>query len=300
MAAIGNFDGVHLGHRRLIEAARAEAAQGGRSTAVLTFEPHPRDFFRPDEPAFRLTPEPVKLKILGALGVEIVFVRRFDASLAGTSAAEFVSRVVARELDISKVVVGQNFHFGRGREGTPSMLQSLAHASGMEARIEPAIEEDGAPVSSSRIRAALAVGDMTAANRLLGYRWLVRGEVVHGAKRGRTLGFPTANVALGMGCRLAYGIYAVRVATAPGTVHAGVASYGQRPTFDDGPPLLETFVFDFSEDLYGRVIEVEFIDRIRGEKRFASVDELVRQMRRDGERARAITAGSDGLQSFLG
>lgn len=298
MAAIGNFDGVHLGHRRLIEAAR-ELAGGARPIAVLTFEPHPRAFFRPDEPAFRLTPEPLKYEILGALGVELVYVRRFDAALAATGAADFVSGVVAGQLGISGVVVGEDFHFGRGREGTPEVLRSLAEANGLEARIEPAVEVEGAPVSSSRIRAALERGEVEVANRLLGYRWLVRGEVVHGAKRGRTLGFPTANVALDPGCRLAHGIYAVRVATADGAVRGGVASFGRRPTFDDGPPLLETFIFDFARDLYGQEIEVEFVGWIRGEERFASAEALVERMRRDAERAQEMIPSATGSQSFL-
>ncbi len=300
MAAIGNFDGVHLGHRHLVDVARREAAQDGRPVAVVTFEPHPRDVFRPDAPSFRLTPEPVKLKVLAALGVDVVFLRRFDLALAATSASDFVSHLLARELAISEVIVGTNFHFGRGREGTPALLGTFARANGMRCRIEPAVERDGGGVSSSRIRAALEAGEIAVANDLLGYRWFVDGTVVHGEKRGRTLGYPTANVALGAGCRLAHGIYAVRVAVAPGVVLGGVASFGRRPTFDDGAPLLETFVFDFDGDLYGRWIEVEFLGWIRGEERFASAEDLIVAMDRDAERARAIIEAAGEPESQIG
>ena len=300
VAAIGNFDGVHLGHRRLVEAAREAARTDGYAVAVLTFEPHPRDVFRPDSPSFRLTPEPVKLKVLGALGVEIAFVRRFDLAFAATGAAAFVGDLLVQDLRLSQVVVGANFHFGRGREGTPELLAALAREHGLSARVEPAVSHEGEPVSSSRIRDLLAAGEIADANRLLGYRWFVQGEVVHGEKRGRTLGYPTANVALRPGCRLRHGIYAVRIATAPGVTHGGVASYGRRPTFDDGPPLLETFVFDFAGDLYGRTIEVEFLGFIRGEERFGSAEDLIVAMDRDAGRAREMIAMGWGEPSLIG
>lgn len=291
VAAIGNFDGVHLGHRRLIETAKARAGEG-RPAAVLTFEPHPRDHFRPDEPGFRLTSPATKLKILGALGVDLVFVRRFDAVFAALSAEAFVREILAGELGLSAIVTGANFHFGRDRAGTPALLVALAEAAGLDAIVEPAVELDGAPVSSSRVRDALARGEVSVANRMLGHRWFIEAEVVHGEKRGRTLGYPTANCRLDPGCRLAHGIYAVRVATADGRVHGGVASFGRRPTFDDGAPLLETFVFDFAGDLYGQRVEVEFLAWIRGEARFASADELVRAMDRDAAEARSTVAGA--------
>lgn len=300
VAAIGNFDGIHLGHRRLLRRALGEAARDGRPGAALTFEPHPREHFRPDATSFRLTPEPVKLKILAALGIDIVIVRRFDAALATTSAADFVAHILARELQLSEVVVGENFHFGRGREGNPDSLRRLADAAGMAAWIEPALLVDGVPVSSSRIRTHLEAGEVGAANRLLGYRWLVSGEVRHGDKRGRDLGFPTANLDLGPGCRLAHGIYGVRVAVAPGEILGGVASFGRRPTFDDGSPLLEVHLFDFKGDLYGRTIEVEFLDWIRAEERFDSVGSLIAQMERDSARAGRLVARNDALDTFLG
>ena len=299
VAAIGNFDGVHLGHRHLIDVAKQQAG-GTRPAAVLTFEPHPRDFFRPEAPGFRLTSPAAKVKILGAIGVEIMFVRRFDGILADMSAPDFVSEVLVRDFGISDVVAGTNFHFGRNRAGTPALLEQLAQERGMVTHIVPAVESDGIPVSSSRIREALIEGDIALANRLLGHRWFVEGVVVHGDKRGRTLGFPTANVRLGPGCRLAHGIYAVRVATRDFGILGGVASYGRRPTFDDGPPLLETFLFDFAGDLYDTPIEIEFLDWIRGEERFGSADDLVQAMNRDAERARAIIAAAPDTASYIG
>ncbi|HEX2724580.1 MAG TPA: bifunctional riboflavin kinase/FMN adenylyltransferase, partial [Beijerinckiaceae bacterium] len=188
--AIGNFDGIHLGHRQLVETTIALARTSGRPAAVLTFEPHPRKFFAPDRPMFRLTPEPVKLTILDKLGLDGVFVRRFDAQLAATSAADFVTGLLRDALHVAGVAVGYDFHFGRGREGTPAMLAELCRRHGIDCELVPAIAHRGQPVSSSAIRAALAAGDATLANALLGYRWFVEGEVGHGDKRGRELGFP--------------------------------------------------------------------------------------------------------------
>jgi riboflavin kinase/FMN adenylyltransferase len=290
IVAIGNFDGMHRGHQQLVALARQEAERHGRPSAVLTFDPHPRAFFQPDASLFRLTPEPVKEKIFAALGLDIVFVRRFDAALAATKARAFVIDLLIGELAASGLVVGSNFHFGRGREGTPEVLRDLATEGGIGCTIVDAVGHLDEDVSSSRIRAALCDGDVATANQLLGYRWFVQGEVVHGEKRGRELGYPTANLRLDPGCTLRHGIYAVRVAVAPGVIHDGVASFGRRPTFDDGPPLLETFIFDFAGDLYGRTIEVEFAGWIRGEARFDSAEALVVQMDDDSSKARAMLA----------
>ncbi|ACL55431.1 bifunctional riboflavin kinase/FAD synthetase [Methylobacterium nodulans] len=300
VAAIGNFDGLHRGHRALIAAVREIAAAAGRPSAVLTFEPHPREFFAPDVGMFRLTDEGAKLAVLARLGIDGVFVRRFDAALAGTSAAAFVGRLLKDELGLTGVVIGHDFHFGRGREGTPAVLQALCAEHGLTCRvIEPVAAECGeVPVSSSAIRAALEAGDVAGANRLLGFRWFVQGVVRHGDKRGRTLGFPTANVAL-PACGLAHGIYAVRVRLADGALREGVASYGRRPTFDNGAPLLETTLFDFSGDLYGQRIAVEFVGFLRGEARFDSAEALVAQMHEDAAQARALLA-RDEVPSMLG
>jgi riboflavin kinase/FMN adenylyltransferase len=302
VVAIGNFDGLHRGHQALVSTA-IEAAHGeGKPAAILTFDPHPRAFFAPEATHFRLTPERVKLKILAKLGLDAAFIRRFDAALAATSARGFVSDLIAGELGASALVVGGDFHFGRGREGSPAVLTELAGAAGIAVTTVGTVEVAGSPVSSSRIRAALEVGDVATANDLLGYRWFVQGEVQHGEKRGRTLGYPTANIRLDDGCHLAHGIYAIRVAVGAGEIRDGVASFGRRPTFDNGAPLLESFLFDFSGDLYGKAIEVEFVARIRAEERFEDVQALVSRMKQDEAAARAILRSDEGsaLRSFIG
>jgi riboflavin kinase/FMN adenylyltransferase len=197
------------------------------------------------------------------------------------------------------VVIGHDFHFGRGREGTPALLSALCREAGLSCRIIPpvALAAESQPVSSSGIRAALAAGDIDRANALLGYRWFVQAPVRHGDKRGRTLGYPTANMAL-PDCGLAHGIYAVRARLPDGTIRNGVASYGRRPTFDDGAPLLEVNLFDFSGDLYGQSVAVEFVAYIRGEERFASAEALIARMDVDAAEARARLA-NDAVPSML-
>jgi riboflavin kinase / FMN adenylyltransferase len=293
MAAIGNFDGVHRGHRHLLEMTVGSDRPG----AVVTFEPHPRTYFQPDRPLFRLTPEPVKLAIFARLGLAGAFVRRFDRELASLTAAQFVD-LLARELEVSGVVIGHDFHFGRGREGNPALMAVLCRERGLDCLVAPAVVEGTEPVSSSAIRSALEAGDIAGANRLLGYRWLVRAEVRHGEKRGRVLGYPTANMRLPDDCRLRHGIYAVR-ASVGGRPVDGVASFGRRPTFDNGAPLLETHLFDFSGDLYGQALDVEFIGWIRGEERFDGIEALVRQMDRDSAEARRML-GADRTVSMIG
>jgi len=293
MAAIGNFDGVHRGHRHLLDMA----LESGRPGAVVTFEPHPRTYFQPDRPLFRLTPEPVKLAIFARLGLAGAFVRRFDRELASLTAAQFVD-LLAQELEVSGVVIGHDFHFGRGREGNPALMAELCRERGLDCLVAPAVVEGTEPVSSSAIRSALEAGDIAGANRLLGYRWFVRAEVRHGEKRGRVLGYPTANMRLPDDCRLRHGIYAVRASTGGRPVD-GVASFGRRPTFDNGAPLLETHLFDFSGDLYGRVLDVEFVGWIRGEERFDGIEALIRQMDRDSAEARRML-GADRTVSMIG
>lgn len=297
VAAIGNFDGVHRGHKQLIETARSEAAALGRPGAVLTFEPHPRTYFAPQKPFFRLTPESEKLAILGRLGLDGVLVRRFDAALSGQTAAEFVEGGVKR-LGLSGVVVGPDFQFGRGREGDAARLVELCREHGLSCTVAPLLARDGARVSSSAIRAALRDGDLGEANDLLGHRWFVQGPVRHGEKRGRTLGYPTANMRLPNEAELRHGIYAVRGAVG-GDTYDGVASFGRRPTFDNGAPLLETNLFDFAGDLYGRILAVEFVAFLRGEERFESVHALVSRMDRDAEEARTALA-RDEVPSMIG
>ena len=284
VAAIGNFDGVHRGHRHLIDLT----LQSGRPAAVLTFEPHPRSVFQPDRPLFRITPEAVKLAIFARLGLAGAFVRRFDHALAALTAEEFVS-LLAHEIELSGVVIGHDFHFGRGREGNPERMKELCEKFGLTCLVAPAIVDGSKPVSSSAIRAALEAGDVAHANRLLGYRWFVRAEVRHGDKRGRDLGYPTANMRLPDDCRLRHGIYAVR-ASVHGKPVDGVASFGRRPTFDNGAPLLETHLFDFKGDLYGKLLDIEFIGWIRGEERFDHIEALIAQMDRDSMDAKRMLA----------
>ncbi|HEY8565452.1 MAG TPA: bifunctional riboflavin kinase/FAD synthetase [Beijerinckiaceae bacterium] len=298
IVAIGNFDGVHRGHKALLAAAGQAARTAGRPAAVLTFEPHPRSYFRPNVPLFRLTPEAEKLLALERLGLDGAFVRRFDAGLAGLTAEAFVDQLLVTGMQASGVVVGHDFRFGRDRAGTVERLADLCAARGLSCAVLPAVLDGAEPVSSSRIRAALTAGDVAEANGLLGHRWFVTGEVRHGDKRGRTLGYPTANQRLPETCDLRHGIYAVRVRLADGSLRAGVASFGRRPTFDDGAPRLETFLFDFAGDLYGQDLAVEFAAFIRGEERFDSAEALIARMDEDSRQAREILAG-DNAPSLL-
>ena len=295
VVAVGNFDGVHRGHRVLLERALAEATRLDVPAVVLTFEPHPRTLFRPATPVFRLTPLPAKARLFRALGFDGLVFADFDRAFSEISAPEFVAGVLVGRLHLKAAVVGFNFHFGKGRAGTPALLAEEGARLGFSVTILPQVSgEDGAPVSSTAVRTALAEGDIAAANLGLGYRWFVVGEVIQGDRRGRTLGFRTANLALAADCGLRHGVYAVRVGRADGSNFDGVASYGRRPTFGAGPPLLEVFLFDFSDDLYGEEIAVSFVSWIRPEAKFDSAGALVAAMNQDAERARQMlkSAGS--------
>ncbi len=289
VVAIGNFDGLHRGHFAVIGRAEAMAEREGRPVAILTFEPHPRSFFKPDAPVFRLTPPGVKEDVARALGLDGAIVMPFDAALAGTSARDFIETILIERLGIGGIVIGHDFHFGKGREGSPDMIVETGMRRGLPVEVADAFLEGAEPVSSSMIRKALAEADVETAARLLGHRWFVRGEVVHGDKRGRLLGYPTANMVLPKETTLAHGIYAVRMAV-DGAVRDGVASFGRRPTFDDGAPRLETFLFDFSGDLYGKTVDVEFCGFIRGEEKFESVEALIARMNEDSATAKAMLA----------
>jgi riboflavin kinase / FMN adenylyltransferase len=289
--AIGNFDGVHRGHQALLQAVKSAAAAGGGKAGVILFEPNPREFFQPDKPHFRLTPLPRKLELLEAFGLDVAVVLRFDAALAQLSADAFIEQVLVRGLSVGHVVIGYDFRFGKGRTGDPEMLGRAGAARGFGVTVVAQVAGGGEVFSSSAIRAELAQGDVAGAAEMLGHYWRVSGTVIGGAKRGTILGFPTANVALAPTAALAHGIYAVRV-TADGKTHPGAAYLGTRPTFDDGAPLLEVFLFDFHGDLYGREISVDFIDHIRADRRFESVEALTAQMQRDCERARQILAAA--------
>lgn len=288
--AIGNFDGVHRGHQAVIARAKALADELGRPCAVLTFEPHPADVFAGGPAIFRLTPTLAKALALARLGtVDGMVVRSFDRDFAAIEAEDFVVRELVGRLDIAAAVVGYDFHFGRGRGGTPAFLAEAGLRHGFAVAVIDRIVADQrgdlAAVSSTAIRKLLEGGDVAGAARLLGRPYFVLGTVIRGRQLGRTLGYPTANMELDPSCRLAHGIYAVRVER-DGRRHGGVASFGRRPTFDNGAPLLETVLFDFAGDLYGERLEVDFVDWIRGEERFASAEALVARMRLDEAEAR--------------
>jgi riboflavin kinase / FMN adenylyltransferase len=289
VVAIGNFDGVHRGHRAVIAAALARAKSLGRPAAALTFEPHPRSFFSPDAALFRLTDERAKLRLLAATGLDGAMVLTFDQALASLSAEDFVTRVLVKQLAVAGVVIGFDFHFGLNRAGSPDYLAAQGKRHGFSVDIVPRFEDAGRPVRSGPIRAALAAGDVREANELLGYPWFVSAEVVHGDKRGRELGYPTANLRLDPTCGLRHGVYAVRVGVG-GRRYDGVANFGRRPMFDQGTVLLESFLFDFQGDLYGQVIDVAFVEWIRPELKFDGIDELIRRMNEDSAIARAALA----------
>jgi riboflavin kinase/FMN adenylyltransferase len=293
--AIGNFDGVHRGHKAVIAAALARAGALGGPSAALTFEPHPRAFFNPDDPLFRLTPEAAKLRLLAATGLDGAIVLTFNAELAKLSAQDFVQRVLVDRFAINGAAIGFNFHFGANRAGSPEFLQAQGKQHGFTVDIVPPLLDGGRPVSSGPIRSALAAGRLDDAAEFLGYPWFVSGTVIHGDKRGRELGFPTANLRLDPACALRHGIYAVRTAIA-GRRYDGVASFGRRPMFDSGAVLLEIFVFDFSGDLYGANIDVAFIAWLRDEAMFASAADLMRQMKEDSRLAReALVRSGDSF-----
>jgi riboflavin kinase/FMN adenylyltransferase len=287
--AIGNFDGVHRGHQALLAAVREEARRRRRPAGVLVFEPHPREFFQPDKPHFRLTSLPLKLKLLDRFGVDVAVVLDFDEALASLPAESFVDRVLVRGLAVSHVVVGYDFRFGKGRGGDPDTLRRAGEAHGFGVTIVPQVAQAGEVFSSSAVRAELAMGDVAGAGQMLGHWWRIAGTVVGGAQRGAGLGYPTANIVLDPGTALAHGIYAVRV-YAGTQAYQGAAYLGTRPTFDEGAPLLEVFLFDFEGDLYGRDLEVEFIDFIRADRRFPGPEALTAQMDRDCAQARDILA----------
>lgn len=285
--AIGNFDGVHRGHQAVIRAALDMAARHGAPAVALTFEPHPRAFFQPNVPLFRLTPEAQKLACLATTGLSGAVVLPFDAALAGVSPDVFVDEILVGRLAARGVVVGFDFHFGKARAGTPEFLETAGRKHGFDVKVVEPTRDAGDPISSSAIRASLAQGQVGHAAHMLGRPFTVKAVVAHGDKRGRELGYPTANLRLPQEISLAFGVYAVRAITASG-IYDGVASYGRRPTFDNGAPLLEVHLFNFSGDLYGQEIGVEFHAFLRPELKFDGIEALIRQMDADSRAARAI------------
>lgn len=291
--ALGNFDGVHAGHQAVITSARDIAEESGAALGVAVFEPHPRRFFKPDAPPFRLQSARQRARALSELGVEEVFEIGFDAALAASTDREFAERVLRDLLGVTHVSIGADFEFGKGRCGNAETLAHLGDELGFGVEAVAPIGGDN-KVSSTRIRQAIARGDMTAASEALTRPWAIEGEVLRGFQRGRTLGFPTANVALGEYVRPRLGVYAVRVDVGDGVLLPGAASVGVNPTVGDAlpEPLLEAHLLDFSGDLYGKTIEVELIAFLRDEAKFDSLGELKRQMTQDVIDARRALVGA--------
>ncbi|MFN0089112.1 MAG: bifunctional riboflavin kinase/FAD synthetase [Acidimicrobiales bacterium] len=289
---IGVYDGLHRGHLSVIARTKAEAARHGAAAAVVTFDPHPASVVRPESAPKLLTTLDQKLELLAAAGIDLTYVVRFDAERAKESAEDFVRDVLVGALRARTVVVGRDFHFGRGRGGSLTLLEQEGKRFGFEALGVDLLPVDGAtPVSSTAIRRAVAEGDVARAAEMLGRPHEVRGLVHDGDKRGRTIGFPTANVAVPQAiCMPADGIYAGLYVRPDGSVHKTAMSLGRRPTFYEAQAqsLLECFLLDFSGDLYGEPARVRFVERLRGEQKFDSVEALVEQMQRDVDRARLI------------
>ena len=296
VVAIGNFDGMHRGHQELLAVAKEQAKRLGKPWGIVTFEPHPRSFFKPDEPVFRLTPLPLKARLASALGASFVMSLAFDKKFSLLEPEGFVGEYLIDHMKVDHVVTGYDFHFGRGRKGNPIILKELGQEFGFDVTIVDQVADVGdshSPFSSSSIRSALRRGHVAAAARELGYYWTVMGKVVRGDQRGRAMGFPTANITLEDGAEPIRGIYAVRVRDGDkknSKAWSGAGYFGDRPTFETAQTFLEVHLFDMNEDLYGRTLLVEFIDLIRPDQKFNSVEDLVRQMNQDCIQAKARLA----------
>jgi len=290
VVALGNFDGFHVGHQAVVGRALALARETGRRALVATFDPHPARLFRPDAPPFLLTTIDQRLGLFEAFGMDGALALPFDHALAALGAERFMTEWIQERIGASALVTGEDFTFGKDREGNTALLAQLAQDSGMDAEVVAPVEQGGAIASSTRVRAHLKAGEMDAAQRLLTRPYAITGIVQHGDKIGRTIGYPTANLALGDYLRPAYGIYAVRGHLADGRVLEGAANLGIRPQFDPPKELLEPYFFDFSGDLYGQPLSVELIARIRPEAKFDSLAALTVQMEADCIEARRILA----------
>lgn len=287
--ALGNFDGFHLGHQAVAKEAIDWARSEGRPAIIATFDPHPVRFFRPDVPPFRLTTLEQRQELYLAAGATAMLVFHFDGELAGTNAEDFITQVLLDRLGAHGVVSGEDFTFGQGAKGNVALLQGFGADHGLASRTVGAVIDDGRAISSSRVREALREGDPEEAARLLTRPFAVRGVVQHGDKRGREIGYPTANLTLETYLRPKYGIYAVtgRI-LATGQELKGAANVGMRPQFEPPKELLEPYFFDFSGDLYGQEIEVAFHHFLRGEAKFDTLDALTEQMAADCDEARRL------------
>ena len=289
--AVGNFDGIHLGHQFVIAKAGELARASGIQSGVLTFEPHPRSVFQPTAPPFRLTPFRVKAELLRELGVAHLYNLHFDLEFAALSAEDFVRRVLVDGLGIAEAVVGYDFVFGHARRGNAALLTAMGKALGFGVTVVEPVQQGSEIYSSTRIRNLLVEGKPRHAAVLLGRSWEIDGRVEQGDRRGRTIGFPTANIELADYLRPAAGVYAVRAAIGRGgTWHDGVANLGMRPTFGGSDLRLEVHLFDFAGDLYGRHLRVALVDYLRPEQKFAGLDALKAQIAADAAKARAMLA----------
>jgi len=288
--ALGNFDGFHLGHQAVVSRAVARAFHERRPVIVATFDPHPVSFFKPDVPPFRLTSLDQRQALFGHAGADAMLVFEFGPELASMDAEQFVADVLAKRIGAAGVITGDDFSFGKGRTGDVALLARLAPEHGIAAEAVAQVTLDGERISSGRVREALVAGDTRSATRMLSRDYAIAGVVERGDARGRELGYPTANLALGDYQRPKYGIYAARVTLDDGSEHPGVASLGVRPTFEPTSELLEAHLFDFAGDLYGRAIEVALHAFIREERKFESTDALVEAMRDDERQARRLLA----------
>lgn len=296
--ALGNFDGVHRGHQSVLARGRKIAGEIGAATGVMTFDPHPRVYFKPSTKLFTLTPLPRKLALLEAFGLDFTSVLTFDADLAGLTAETFIDKILLDTWQAAHVIVGYNFFFGKGRGGSPQLLTDQGAAKGFGVTVIAPESDDGEVFSSSSVRDLLRVGNVREAADILGHWWTVAGTVERGAGRGTGMGYPTVNVMLEAGQALHHGIYAARV-WVDGHRFDGAAYNGRRPTFDDGIAKLEVFLFDFNESLYGHKIDVELIDFIRPDEAFESAEALVEQMDADCAQARRILSGINAVDPML-
>jgi riboflavin kinase / FMN adenylyltransferase len=288
VAALGNFDGFHLGHQAVAGEAIAKAKAAGRPAIIATFDPHPVRHFMPGAAPFRLTTLDQRQELFAAAGADAMLVFEFDDALAGMTAEDFITRLLIERLSLSAVVTGEDFTFGKGRGGSVDVLRTIGGANGLESSAVGPVGDGQDIISSSRIRDALKSGDPQTAARLLSRPFTVEGIVQHGDKNGRLLGYPTANIDMGQYLRPRYGIYAVRGRLPDGRILNGAANLGIRPSFSPPKELLEPFFFNFSEDLYDQKIAIEFHAFLRGEEKFDSLDALKAQMALDCERAREL------------
>jgi len=290
IVALGNFDGFHRGHQAVVGRAVARASAEDRPVLVATFDPHPVRFFKPDLPPFRLTTLDQRQRLFAEAGADAMLVFRFNAELASVTAPEFISDHLVSRIGAAGVVTGEDFTFGKGRGGDVGVLKLVGQANRLSVDAVAPVEEEGEPVSSSRIREALEAGDCETAAHFLTRPFAIEGVVEAGDKRGRTIGYPTANIALGSYLRPRFGVYAVRGQLDDGTRLDGVANLGTRPMFDPPKELLEPWFFDFDGDLYGRTVEVELVSFIRDELMLDGLDALKAQIERDAAEARRLLA----------